>query len=68
MSQFDCNLQTARQLDRQDPLARFRDDFHIPQWDGRPEIYLVGNSLGLQPKATADFVNASSSVLLCASA
>lgn len=43
----------AQQLDQQDPLARFRDAFHLPrQTDGTPYIYFCGNSLGLQPKAT----------------
>jgi len=39
-----------------------RDLFHIPPWNGRPAdvpdipdvAYFAGNSLGLQPKATAD--------------
>lgn len=45
------NLDMALELDRNDPLARFRDRFHIPtNPDGRPCVYLCGNSLGLQPK------------------
>ncbi len=40
---------TAEQLDRQDPLARFRDEFVIAD----PDVcYLDGNSLGRLPKAT----------------
>lgn len=40
----------ARSLDAQDPLARFRERFHIPRGaDGRPLIYFCGNSLGLMP-------------------
>lgn len=52
-------LARARQLDEQDPLARFRDEFHLPR-DGRgePLLYLSGNSLGLQPKRTAALVQA----------
>lgn len=44
----------ALSLDAQDPLRPFRDLFHIPPAasSGRPSIYLVGNSLGLQPRAT----------------
>jgi kynureninase len=46
----------ARELDAADPLGGFRDRFHIPPSprhdDGRPSIYLCGNSLGLQPKDT----------------
>src|SRR5262245_53728126 len=42
----------ARSLDAADPLARFRDQFHLPQApDGRPLIYFCGHSLGLQPKS-----------------
>jgi kynureninase len=44
-------------LDRSDPLARFRDEFHIPRSDrGEEEIYFVGNSLGLLPKKTSRYV------------
>lgn len=54
---FDASLDYARRLDREDPLARFRGEFHIPKDpDGRDEIYLCGNSLGLQPKRTAGYV------------
>ena len=41
-----------------DPLAKFRDQFFIPQHDGSDEIYFVGNSLGLMPKRTVAFVEA----------
>ena len=57
--QFETGLEFARQLDRDDPLAHFRDEFNIPrQGDGSPEIYLCGNSLGLQPKRARDYVTA----------
>ncbi|ALW84478.1 kynureninase [Hymenobacter sedentarius] len=43
---------SAAQLDTNDPLAAFRQEFHIPPGpDGRPCAYFCGNSLGLQPKA-----------------
>jgi kynureninase len=42
----------ATALDRADPLASYRQRFHIPQLDGKDEIYLCGNSLGLQPRDT----------------
>ena len=41
-----------------DPLATFRNAFHIPQHAGEDEIYFVGNSLGLMPKRAADFIQA----------
>ena len=40
----------ARQLDADDPLHDFRDRFYIPQRNGKPLVYLCGNSLGLLPK------------------
>ena len=40
----------AQSLDAADPLRHFRDEFHLPLHDGRPQAYFVGNSLGLQPK------------------
>ncbi len=42
----------AKAQDAADPLARFREHFHIPLGeDGRPVAYFCGNSLGLQPRA-----------------
>jgi kynureninase len=47
----------ALQTDAHDPLARFRDQFHIPAHvDGQPVIYFCGNSLGPQPRATRRLV------------
>ncbi|HEY7820819.1 MAG TPA: kynureninase, partial [Vicinamibacteria bacterium] len=47
----------AAGLDRSDPLARFRDAFHVPRGDnGEEEIYFVGNSLGLLPRRTPKYV------------
>ncbi len=44
-------LAFAQQLDKQDPLAAFRNEYHLLQKNGKPVVYLCGNSLGLQPKA-----------------
>lgn len=41
----------AQQLDEQDPLSTFRNEFHIPQINGIQQFYFCGNSLGLQPKS-----------------
>ncbi len=43
----------ARQLDAQDSLGQFREEFVLPRnAEGEPLIYFVGNSLGLMPKTT----------------
>jgi kynureninase len=49
--QFENTLAFAQQMDQQDPLARFRSQFHLLHKDGKPIVYLCGNSLGLQPKS-----------------
>lgn len=56
---FEDNLAFAQQLDQHDPLAPMREAFHIPNIKGttEPEIYLCGNSLGLQPKLTSQYLN-----------
>lgn len=48
--QLENTVAFAQQLDSQDPLAKFRSEFHLLQKDGKPAVYLCGNSLGLQPK------------------
>jgi len=52
------DLQTwALAQDQQDSLRDFRVQFHIPQRDGKPLIYLCGNSLGLQPKTARSAID-----------
>ena len=47
----------AKELDNKDELKKFRDKFHIPkQKSGEEHIYLCGNSLGLQPKTTKEYI------------
>ncbi|MGA9851361.1 MAG: kynureninase [Gammaproteobacteria bacterium] len=53
---FQPDADFATQLDRTDPLAIYRERFYIPQHNGVDEIYLCGNSLGLQPKTTARYL------------
>lgn len=58
MNAFRTDEAFARSLDQADPLRAFRGEFHIPRaadvgGNGPGEsVYLVGNSLGLQPRAT----------------
>ena len=48
----------ALQLDKNDELKHYRNEFHIPlQKNGQEHIYLCGNSLGLQPKRTKEYLN-----------
>ena len=48
----------ALQLDKNDELKHYRNEFHIPlQKNGEEHIYLCGNSLGLQPKRTKEYLN-----------
>lgn len=54
---YKLGLDFAKELDRNDELALYRDKFHIPKGEnGRDLIYMTGNSLGLQPKSTAAYV------------
>ena len=49
----------AHDLDATDPLARYRARFLLPTGDdGRPKIYLAGQSLGAQPVAARAEVEA----------
>src|SRR6476646_2429548 len=48
----------ALQLDSEDPLRRFRDQFHVPRRrENVPLIYFCGNSLGLMPKTARRLVD-----------
>ena len=48
---YENSLQYAQAQDQQDPLRNYREQFYIPQVNGRDSIYFTGNSLGLQPKS-----------------
>ena len=53
---FRNTIEFAKEADSNDPLKAFRDRFYIPIINGKESIYFTGNSLGLQPKATQDYV------------
>jgi kynureninase len=63
---MEASLQYARAQDQADELKSFRDQFYFPTTSVAPEsgsaanptpqVYLCGNSLGLQPKGTEAFV------------
>ena len=46
----------AIQLDELDALASFRNRFHMPVLQGKVVRYYTGNSLGLMPKSTPDYL------------
>ncbi|HUH50669.1 MAG TPA: kynureninase [Flavobacterium sp.] len=50
-------LDFAQQLDKEDPLAHYRNEFIFPKVNGKDVIYFVGNSLGLQPKSAKKYVD-----------
>ncbi len=54
---YKNTLQFAQEMDAQDPLAEFKSEFHFPHKNGQQQLYFCGNSLGLQPKATAAYLN-----------
>ena len=54
--EYQNNLDFAKMMDDKDPLKDFRKKFFIPQHKGSDCIYFTGNSLGLQPKTTSQYV------------
>lgn len=58
MSIYKSGLEFAKEQDHIDKLSSFRTQFHMPKDNkGNELIYMTGNSLGLQPKITKDYIN-----------
>ena len=53
---YQNTLDFSREMDNQDSLKRFRDKFHFPSFHENGVVYFTGNSLGLQPKSTGEFI------------
>lgn len=53
---YQNNIEFAQELDAKDPLRSFRDKFHFPNFMDTEMVYFTGNSLGLQPKSTASYI------------
>ncbi|MDZ4676844.1 MAG: kynureninase [Oligoflexia bacterium] len=52
------SLKAANKMDAQDPLSRFRKEFHFPKTkSGKPVLYFAGHSLGLMPKNARTYVD-----------
>ncbi|MFN5911618.1 MAG: kynureninase [Bacteroidota bacterium] len=56
MSPFENTLEFAQKMDEQDPLRSFREQFHFPDFHKATVRYFTGNSLGLQPKTAAKYI------------
>jgi len=55
--EFDATKDFAVSMSARDPLAEYRDRFHIPPAPGGGDsVYLCGHSLGLQPKSVRSYV------------
>jgi kynureninase len=54
---FQNTREFAQQLDAQDELSQYRNEFIFPKVNGKQVIYFTGNSLGLQPKRTKTYVD-----------
>ena len=54
---FQNTREFAQQLDAQDELSNYRNEFIFPKVNGKQVIYFTGNSLGLQPVRTKSYVD-----------
>jgi len=55
-TEADAFIAEAVERDGQDPLASFRDRFHMPPHGDGDALYFTGNSLGLQPVEASTFI------------
>jgi len=53
---YQNTLEFSREMDEKDPLKSFRDKFHFPSFHENEVVYFTGNSLGLQPKSTSEYI------------
>jgi kynureninase len=54
---FQNTREFAQSLDAQDAVKDYRNEFIFPKVNGKQVIYFTGNSLGLQPKRTKQYVD-----------
>ncbi len=54
---FENSREFAKKLDQQDALQSYRHQFIFPKVHNKQVIYFTGNSLGLQPKNTKNYVD-----------
>lgn len=53
---YQNTLEFSKEMDEKDPLKSFRDKFHFPSFHENEVVYFTGNSLGLQPKSTGEYI------------
>jgi len=54
---YQNNLAFAKEADKNDPLANFRQRFYLPEdAGGNQQVYMCGNSLGCQPTNVATYI------------
>lgn len=56
MNTFENSLDYAQKMDAVDPLKSFREKFLFPTFHDSEVVYFTGNSLGLQPKSTQEYI------------
>lgn len=56
MMEFQNSENFAKKMDELDPLKSFRDEFIFPTFTEKPIVYFTGNSLGLQPRNAAVYI------------
>ncbi len=54
---FQHTPEFAKQLDKNDSLHKYKEEFYFPTVNDKKVIYFTGNSLGLQPKRTQKFID-----------
>ena len=54
---FENTLEFAQQLDAQDKLSKYQEEFIFPKVNDKKVIYFTGNSLGLQPKRSKKYID-----------
>lgn len=57
MAETQETIRYAASTDEADLLPRFRENFLIPQFEGRDAVYFTGNSLGLQPRSAKKYID-----------
>ncbi len=50
-SRYQYSEEYALEMDSNDPLKSYKEQFLFPTVDGKKSLYFCGNSLGLQPKS-----------------